>query len=364
MDDFLKELYQEELQKTSSAELEGFMQTLDTNDLESVLGIRKLAVDGPSTAALPSPSAGSVLDADQKAVRDHVSNEHAETPTKRTEMPSSTLPADSKAKPVTKEAMSFADRVGRLLAKTAAEDLDWYDRQVQARQAQLESKPLQMIGGGLSGGLAGAILGHGLSRGGGAATALGGALGAGAGAGLGALTSHMAKRKRQAMEAIAAGKDPKSLLGRSMVAVQARNESPGLNTALGGIGGGLMGAGLGMRGGGKGALLGGALGAGAGAGLGYLGSKLSKKERVAIQRMKEKSSMGGMEDMGGGAGGLISGGTGGQGMETTASMQAKIAMRALRAIKGAPDHIKEASIPLTARLLKEARANRMKVALR
>lgn len=329
MDDFLTKMYEEEMEKTSAAELDTFMDSLSREELEGLLGFEgidftKVAVAGPVDPPMPDSLPGNELDAQMKTVEEIAAKSRTDTPpTRQQEAEPTAVSHQGPGKvPTTKEAMVWADSVGRMFAKqAAAAEPDWYDRQVQAAQAAQESRPLQMIGGGALGGLTGAGIGAALSRGGGAGTALGGLLGTGAGVGLGALGAHMAKKRRGVIQDVASGKEPEGFIAKRMAAQQSMMESPGLRTGMGAVGGGLGGAMMGAAaGGGKIAptVLGGLLGAGAGGGLGYLGSKLSKKERKAVQSMK------------------------------TASVKAEIASRALRATAGAPPHIKLAAAKVAA----------------
>jgi uncharacterized protein YcfJ len=101
------------------------METLPQDALEEFLGLSKQAVAGPAEGEEPTSAQGAELDAKQKAVRQHAEGEHADTPTKRTEMPGNVShEGDSKAKPVEKEAMNWADGIGRMLAHTHAEVLE------------------------------------------------------------------------------------------------------------------------------------------------------------------------------------------------------------------------------------------------
>lgn len=154
---------------------------------------------------------------------------------------------------------------------------DFIDRQMQADQAAAESQGLQGGVGGALGGLGGAALGHHLGGVGGAIG--GGLLGAGVGVGAGLLGSHLAKRRREALQAMDTGGE-KNLdwLQRAHVASQSAEENPYLRAGLGAAVGGL--AGHGFRPG-----LGTAIGAVGGAGLGLLGSHLSRKHRSAITQM-------------------------------------------------------------------------------
>jgi hypothetical protein len=324
MDDFLTKMYEDEMEKTSAAELDNFMGSLSVEELEGLLGLdsvdfTKVAVAGPVEPPMPDSLPGNELDAQMKTVEEIAAKSRTDTPpTRQQEAEPTAVSHQGPGKvPTTKEAMAWADHIGRIFAKQAAATPDWYDRQVQAAQAAQESRPLQMIGGGALGGLTGAGLGG--AVGGGKGALLGGLLGAGAGTGLGALGAHMAGKRRKVIQDVAAGKEPEGFIAKRMAAQQAMQESPGLRTGLGAVGGGLGGAMMGgQAGGGKGALLGGLLGAGVGGGLGYLGSKLSKKERKALQSMK------------------------------TAAVKAEIAQRALRATVGAPPHVKQAAAKVAA----------------
>lgn len=309
MDDFLTRMYEEEMDKTAAADLEAFMGTLEADELEAVLGLSKEAVAGPEKAEEPTSAQGAELDAKQKAVRQHVENEHDNTPTQRKEMPGNVNHAgDSKAKPVTKEAMAHADAVGRLFAriKVAAdpnysvEPESWMRGQKGiARAMRAGDKGLskylahdELIGARQRRGLSGALKG--------------GAGGVGAGALAGLIASLASKGKI----------------------------SPG----AGALGGGALGGSLGMAGG--------QIRGMHGADKEFLAKRGIKPtkwglgrgrftEEAAAKYLKEKNSMG--EDEGGDAG-----------METTAAAKAKIAARALRATKGAPGHVKVAAIRVAA----------------
>lgn len=165
------------------------------------------------------------------------------------------------------------------LKQAAAGEPSWYDRQLQAQQSAAESTPLQAATGGLGLGAVGAMIGH--HHGGGAGALAGGLLGGAGGVGLGMLTSHLARKRREALKAMAQPGGEKDLdwLQRQHVAQQSAMESPALRTTMGGLGGAL--AGHMIRPGGAGAIIGG-LG---GAGLGYLGSHLARRQREAIAQM-------------------------------------------------------------------------------
>lgn len=58
MDDFLNTLYEEEREKIAAADLSDFMSTLQSDELEEFLGLRKVAVAGPEEAELPTAEKG------------------------------------------------------------------------------------------------------------------------------------------------------------------------------------------------------------------------------------------------------------------------------------------------------------------
>jgi hypothetical protein len=110
MDTFLTKLYEEEMDKTAGSELNEFMQTLDREELEAFL--IKEAVGGSAEVPLPDAIQGKELDAKQQAARKQVDKEHNSNPAPRHEETRTT-------NQVTKEAMTVADKAGRVLAKWA-----------------------------------------------------------------------------------------------------------------------------------------------------------------------------------------------------------------------------------------------------
>lgn len=109
MDDFLTKIYDEEIEKQSSTELEDFMRTLPVEELE---GFLKHAVAGPAQPPMPAAAQGKELDAKNKAVETQVAAEHDGEPRERHE---ETGRGEEK-----KASMEAADAVGRIMAKAAA----------------------------------------------------------------------------------------------------------------------------------------------------------------------------------------------------------------------------------------------------
>lgn len=306
MSDFLSKLYEEEMSKTGSAELGSLMRSLPKGDLESylklaadsnppveapaddgkknfkpnaqtkpeakhddeqpetnldkkaarVLGVmRKMAVAGPAEAPLPDSAKG--LQSKQDAIHKGVQSGQGQkvtVPVDHQGPGKEAVETEQGGKKVTttKEAMAWADNMGRqfareyveslhekvaeekakiamtsiraslhapenikqasiayagqLMAKLAAkEEPDWYDRMNQYQQAMQESKGLNVGVGGLAGALLGGAAAHAGSGGKGLHTALG-ALGGGAlGGGLGYLSSRLAAKKRKALQMMGRG---------------------------------------------------------------------------------------------------------------------------------------------------------------
>lgn len=84
MDEFLIGLYTEEQEKMAAADLEEFMGTLPTNELEEFLGLSKVAVAGPAEAEMPDSESGE-LDKAQKRVDAYVAKTQGQTPPTRDE---------------------------------------------------------------------------------------------------------------------------------------------------------------------------------------------------------------------------------------------------------------------------------------
>jgi len=235
MEKFLVDLYHEEQEKIASAELDGFLREQSTDDLESLLGIQKVAVSGPAEPPMPTALPGGKLDKKQKLVDDFSAKQRGETPPTREQS----------------EVVSHSNHDGP--AKTAAAKEEKKRPGIMSRVRSLhENVPAQMGIQGTLGGVAGGMLGHRFGRG-------------------------------------------------------------PLATVGGALGGGALGAGV-----------------------GYLGAKGNKALYDRIIGKREKNS----EGVGDGGGiGTEQGAE--QGIETTASMKAKIAARALRATRGAPEPMRK-----------------------
>lgn len=298
MDDFLTNLFHEDLEKNASVQAGEMMDNVPLSELEEYLGINKTAVAGPAAPPLPDPAQGAELNAKQKAVSDYVNKErlssiadrsdgadvHVSFQGEGTKQPEEHT---DEALQVSKQAMAYADHVGRVLAKTAAAAMAPPPGGVQ----QTHRTGFVPVGSGM-GAVKGGVLG---AMGGMPGSTVGGAL--------------LAK-----------------YLGRSPV--------------LGALGGAAAGA-----------LGGGALGAGTGAGLSALKRVQIKSDQKQLQRLnqairdegkkkKEKKSEFDSDD--------------GGGMETTAAIRADIADRAIRATAGAPPHIKHAAAVAAARRMTKA----------
>jgi hypothetical protein len=146
MDDFLTKMYEDEMEKTSAAELDNFMGSLSVEELEGLLGLdsvdfTKVAVAGPVEPPMPDSLPGNELDAQMKTVEEIAAKSRTDTPpTRQQEAEPTAVSHQGPGKvPTTKEAIAWADHIGRIFAKQAAATPDWYDRQVQATQAAQES---------------------------------------------------------------------------------------------------------------------------------------------------------------------------------------------------------------------------------
>lgn len=127
MDDFLTKMYEEEMEKTSAAELDNFMDSLPVDELEALLeiegGIEKVAVGGPVEPPMPDSLPGNELDSQMKAVDEYATKSRTETPPTRKQTAEPTAVShQGPGKQVSKEAMTLADTVGRIFAKHAAGD--------------------------------------------------------------------------------------------------------------------------------------------------------------------------------------------------------------------------------------------------
>ena len=76
MEDFLTTLYQEEQEKTASADMENFFQGLPAEELEAFLGVEKTAVAGPPEPEMPTSLPAKELDARMKAVDEYAQKAH------------------------------------------------------------------------------------------------------------------------------------------------------------------------------------------------------------------------------------------------------------------------------------------------
>jgi hypothetical protein len=291
MDNFLLSLYKEETEKQASIDMENFFVQQPIEELEAFLGIKKHAVGGPVETPLPDSLPGRVLDAKQKAIDDYSAKARLEKPPTREQAEDASHSTYSgKGK---EASVRWADNMGRRLAKLAGE----------------KTEALKNIGQHL---LTGGLLGAGVGALGGAAfgeegdklraTGRGALVGAGIGGGMNASSAavkHLVRRH------------PK--LSPAEYGISRASE----------LGGGILG--------------------------GSGGALLAKKLGLDPTKGKVKSSFG-VGDTGptGVAGQGLS-----QGLETTASLKAKIASTALSATKGAPDHIKQAAIKLAGRQMAE-----------
>lgn len=287
MDNFLIRLFEEEQEKIAAADLGEFMDTLSPNELEEFLGLTKSAVAGPAEPELPTSEAGE-LDKAQKRVDAYAAKvQGQEPPTRKESADAGPLSYQGEHKEVKTASVA-------LLQKVAFRTLGGAARLIGQGAA----------GGGLLGagigGIHGAVSDEGTFLGGlGRGAAIGAGLGAGStAAGIGASRLLGGRYGRGLADAAEEG------IG--FVAGPPVTKAEKLRAAAAGLGG---------------QIAGGAAGA-------YGASKLLPK--------KEKKSQGlGADDMSG------MGGAGG--METTAAMKAKIAMRTIKITQEAPSHIKQAA---------------------
>lgn len=130
MDDFLTKLFREEQEKVASAELDQFMNQLPRGDLEEILGIAKLAVDGPQIPAMPDSVPPKKLETLQAEKQEYVDREHAGTPKSVDKQPEGALTrvkytgegkeaVGKTAEDAAAEKVAWADQAGRLFAKQA-----------------------------------------------------------------------------------------------------------------------------------------------------------------------------------------------------------------------------------------------------
>lgn len=380
-DDFLTKLYEEEKTKVASAELEAFMRGMGRDDLEAFLGLDKLAVAGPAEPELPTSASASEIEASHQAKKTYVEQEHAGNPKGVTKQPeraqtSDSQSRDSKAKtdkedePKTKSAeakLLWADKIGRMFAKEAAEkgscagmekNEDFTNPVAKAKAKAFAATMKASKGKPLA-------------------------------ARKNALQNTEAAIEKKAQEGepvtpeswLAGQRGMARAMSRSgeggMISmadpalIKQRMKGMGKGFGLGALGGSALGAGAGLLAGklmpGSGAatragigalgggMLGGAVGTQVGAGradrawlaergitptMGGFGrgkfTQEAAEKYLKPKKGKEKASQGMGEEMG-------------DGMETTASVKAKIAARAMKVSEGAPEHIKAAAVFMAGR---------------
>lgn len=349
MDNFLTKLFAEEQEKVASAELGQFMHQLSTDDLEDFLGIRKVAVEGKPEPSLPDSLPTGKLEALQQQKRDYVDQEHSGTPKKVGSQPEGAQTGvkhegpgkeatGKTAEDAATEKVAWADRCGRLFAKQAACAMTKTDEftnpaakaKAKAFSATLKAskgQPLATRKAALQGtekaiekkgGLSDLVMQHpALAR-----TLIGTGLGAGVGAGVGALRAESGERGMGALRGAgigglvgggaAGGAELGNIAVRPLLRRAVEREStPALFGAMAG-------------------------GAGLGTAAGGVGGALLAKKLLGRAEPQEKESMGMPESEG-------------AGMESVASVKAKIAAKALKVSAGAPEHIKAAAVFLAGR---------------
>jgi len=356
MDKFLADLYQEEQEKVASAELDAFLDSQPLGDLEALLGIQKVAVGGPTIPTLPTALPGNKLDQKQKLVDEFSAKNRVEEPPTREqseEVSHSNYEGPAKTAATAVEKML----VGGLLASGAGLAANAALKARQKRKEQTESKTA-----GCMSKTDEFTTPQAKSK----AKAMATVMKAGKGLGTDkrkALVSATAKQmQKKAARPTEVSFDesevPAALsylrgegglgdvpgneramisqrMGEAEAPFAARH--PRLSGAISGGLGGMLGGALASPAVRldpnplKNALLGSAIGGLGGAGVGAL---MMPRAMRQIEAAKNKES----EGVGDGAG---MGENASQGIETTASVRAKIAARALRATKGAPDHMRK-----------------------
>jgi hypothetical protein len=137
MDNFLKKLYDEAMEKQASAERESFYHNLEVSDLESFLGLNKMAVGGPVEPAV-SPAMKKSIEARETKSKDTEKRvaqgqSKSETqperniaplipgqsiPERNFTQPGKSIPENTLA--VKQASFEWADQMGRAMAKLAA----------------------------------------------------------------------------------------------------------------------------------------------------------------------------------------------------------------------------------------------------
>lgn len=128
MDSFLQSLYNAEMSKQATANLDEFMHTLEVSDLEAVLGLtqpedmRKQAVAGPAEAPLPSCCPTGHMDAKMKEIAANLNRARQGEQQKKPSGGDHNLSYQGVGLPTsgtTKKAEDCAVEAGRVFAKTA-----------------------------------------------------------------------------------------------------------------------------------------------------------------------------------------------------------------------------------------------------
>lgn len=138
MDDFLKKLYDEEMDKTASTNQRAFFDALPASDLESYLGLQKEAVGGPIEPALSPAMKKSIeareakaKDAEKRVAQSYSKSETQperniapltpgqEVPERNFVQPGRSIPENTLA--VKQASVQWADQMGRSLAHAAVE---------------------------------------------------------------------------------------------------------------------------------------------------------------------------------------------------------------------------------------------------
>jgi len=332
MDNFLTRLFAEEQEKVASAELGQFMGQLSTDELEDFLGIRKVAVEGKPEPSLPDSLPTGKLEALQQQKRDYVDQEHEGKPKGVADQPEGAQTrvkyegpgkeaTGKTAEDAATEKVAWADRCGRLFAKQAAcamTKTDEFTNPAAKAKAKAFSATLKASKG-----------------------------------------QPLATRKA-ALQGTEKAIEKKAFLPGAIAGYMAQGD-PEATPRSGfwrGAGGGMLGS---LAGAPTGALIGGALGGAEGANIGsglgalagnigggYLGGRTARATPEEMEAyLASKAKKGKKKE----SEGIPEGD--GAGMESTASVKAKIASMALKVSAGAPEHIKSAAAFLAGREIAE-----------
>ena len=356
MDSFLSDLYKESMEKRAGAELKEFYDSCSIDQLEQILGITKVAVEGPTKPECPDGSpVGKYLDAKEKA------------PAKKTTPPEMPTAASSTAKTAGEvEPTTVFDRMqsGKQENKTAkAKNSTVFDQLEGKVAADLTLKKRESLPSAKFAipeakakkiGVAGEIVGS--SKGKYPIPDAAHARNA-----LARVAQHGTPAEKAIVHRKVHAKFPgigeknaafecADQVGRMFAKTSAMNPALLQALILGGGTGALTGAGVGAASAeegqrGVGALKGALMGGAAGVPLGHLGT-LGGEGLATLLAKKRLPSMGQFllgGGLGGLAGGAVGGTAGGVAAPLTAEKRAEFLITALRATKNAPEHVKHAA---------------------